>query len=131
MAVCVTPINAISFQTGFRERRPVAAQPTLASAIQIGDPVSHEWAVTTLAGFDAVDEASEDKLANASVAHECGVRIEPGDRSGPKLGEPKGQGPVVAAHLEHVLSPVYRLAQGPGLIAGGVHDQCHRCLPGQ
>ena len=50
----------LSFQTGSRELRPVAAQATLASAVQIGDPVSYEEAVKTLAAFGAVvEQASE------------------------------------------------------------------------
>jgi len=31
-----------SYRTGFRERITVTAEPTLASAIRIGDPVSFE-----------------------------------------------------------------------------------------
>ncbi len=57
----------LSYQTGFKEYRPVKAQPTLASAIQIGDPVSYERTVKTLAAFDGVvEQVSEDALANAS-----------------------------------------------------------------
>jgi len=57
-----------SYQTGFEEYRPVKAQKTLASAIQIGDPVSYERAVKTLRAFDGVvEQASEDELANAAA----------------------------------------------------------------
>ena len=58
----------LSFQTGFAEYRPVKAQKTLASAIQIGDPVSYERAVKTLRAFDGVvEQATEDELANAAA----------------------------------------------------------------
>ena len=58
----------LSYQTGFKEYHPVKAQKTLASAIQIGDPVSYERAVKTLADFDGVvEQATEDELANAAA----------------------------------------------------------------
>jgi threonine synthase len=58
----------LSYQTGFEAYKPVKAAPTLASAIQIGDPVSYERAVKTLAKFNGVvEQASEDELANASA----------------------------------------------------------------
>jgi threonine synthase len=58
----------LSYQSGFQEFKPVAAQPTLASAIQIGNPVSYERAVKTLQFFDGVvEQVSEDELANAAV----------------------------------------------------------------
>ena len=53
---------------GFREYRPVIAQKTLASAIQIGAPVSYERAVKVLAAFDGVvEQATEDELADAAA----------------------------------------------------------------
>ncbi len=58
----------LSYLSGFQEFKPVAAQPTLASAIQIGNPVSYERAVKTLQFFDGVvEQVSEDELANAAV----------------------------------------------------------------
>lgn len=58
----------LSYQTRFEEYRPVKAGRTLASAIQIGDPVSYERAVKTLRLFDGVvEQASEDQLANAAA----------------------------------------------------------------
>lgn len=58
----------LSYQTGFKEYRPVEAERTLASAIQIGDPVSYERAVKALAAFDGtVEQASEDELSNAAA----------------------------------------------------------------
>ncbi len=58
----------LSYQTGFKEYRPIKAQPTLASAIQIGDPVSYERAVKTLEAFEGVvEQASEEELANAAA----------------------------------------------------------------
>ncbi len=58
----------LSYQQGFREKVVVAAQKTLASAIQIGDPVSYEKAVRTLQQFDGlVEQATEHELANAAA----------------------------------------------------------------
>ena len=44
---------------------PVAAQPTLASAIQIGDPVSINRAVSTLKRFDGIVAAEKSYVAEA------------------------------------------------------------------
>ena len=56
----------LSFLTGFQEYRPVKARKTLASAIQIGDPVSYERAVKVLKQFEGlVEQVSEDELADA------------------------------------------------------------------
>jgi threonine synthase len=56
----------LSSLTGFQEVRTIQAQPTLASAIQIGNPVSMQKAIRTLQTFDGVvEQASEDELANA------------------------------------------------------------------
>jgi threonine synthase len=58
----------LSYLTGFQEYRPVAAGKTLASAIQIGDPVSYERAVKILKSFAGiVEQATEDELANAAA----------------------------------------------------------------
>jgi threonine synthase len=58
----------LSFLTEFTEYRPVKAQKTLASAIQIGDPVSYERAVKILKQFEGVvEQVSEDELANAAA----------------------------------------------------------------
>src|SRR4029434_10880591 len=57
-----------SYLNGFRTFQPIQAQPTLASAIQIGNPVSVEKAVRTLQMFDGVvEQASEDETANAAA----------------------------------------------------------------
>jgi threonine synthase len=70
--VCAQAENAnpfyMSFQSGFEQLNPVAAKPTLASAIQIGNPVSYERAVKTIRAFDGlVEQVSEDQLANAAA----------------------------------------------------------------
>jgi threonine synthase len=58
----------LSYQTGFKEFHPVKAEKTLASAIQIGNPVSYERAVKTLSAFNGiVEQATEDELANAAA----------------------------------------------------------------
>ena len=67
---CAQAANAnplyLSYKTGFAEFKPVKAKPTLASAIQIGNPVSYERAVKTLRMFDGVvEQVTEDELANA------------------------------------------------------------------
>ena len=63
-----------SFLTGFREYKPIEAKPTLATAIQIGNPVSIERAIRTLKLFEgSVEHATEEELANAAAR---------GDRTG-------------------------------------------------
>jgi threonine synthase len=48
--------------------QPVQARPTLASAIQIGNPVSVEKAIRTLKKYDGVvEQATEEELANAAA----------------------------------------------------------------
>jgi threonine synthase len=57
-----------SFLNGFREFEAIPAQPTLASAIQIGNPVSIRRAVRVLRAFQGVvEQATEDELANAAA----------------------------------------------------------------
>jgi threonine synthase len=57
-----------SYLNGFREKVRLKARTTLASAIQIGDPVSYEKAVATIRTFDGVvEEASEHELADAAA----------------------------------------------------------------
>ena len=63
-----------SYLNDFKSFEPIQAQPTLASAIQIGNPVSVQKAIRTLQMFDGiVEQATEDELANASAR---------GDRTG-------------------------------------------------
>jgi threonine synthase len=57
-----------SYRTGFRQYHPMQAQPTLASAIQIGNPVSIKKAISTIEHFNGVvEQATEDELANAAA----------------------------------------------------------------
>ncbi|NOZ28273.1 MAG: threonine synthase [Chloroflexi bacterium] len=57
-----------SYLRGFEEKVTIRAQKTLASAIQIGNPVSYEKAVRVLRQFDGiVEQATEHELANASA----------------------------------------------------------------
>ena len=54
-----------SYKKGFKTFEPLQAKTTLASAIQIGDPVSYKKAIRTLQAFDGiVEEATESELAN-------------------------------------------------------------------
>jgi threonine synthase len=56
----------LSYQRGFEVFEPIAARPTLASAIQIGNPVSVEKAIDALRRYDGiVEQASEGELAEA------------------------------------------------------------------
>jgi len=56
-----------SFQTGFDSFEPVRAQKTLASAIQIGNPISRDKAIRALrASNGVVEQASEAELADAA-----------------------------------------------------------------
>ena len=70
--VCVqaTKANPLyqSYLKGFEEFKPIRAQKTLASAIQIGNPVSFNKAVKILKMFNGVvEQATEDELANAAA----------------------------------------------------------------
>ncbi|ATB38841.1 threonine synthase [Cystobacter fuscus] len=57
-----------SFRGGFAELVPMQAERTLASAIQIGNPVSFRRAVRILKAFNGVvEEATESELANAAA----------------------------------------------------------------
>jgi len=63
-----------SYLRNFESFEPIQAQETLASAIQIGNPVSFEKAVRTLKLFNGiVEQATEEELANAAAL---------GDRTG-------------------------------------------------
>jgi threonine synthase len=54
-----------AYLSGFEVFEPVTAQKTMASAIQIGNPVSYERARQTMLDFDGVvEQASEDEIAN-------------------------------------------------------------------
>jgi threonine synthase len=58
----------ISYQSGFEKFDPVEARPTLASAIQIGNPVSIDKAIAVLKRFDGIVEcASEQELCDATA----------------------------------------------------------------
>jgi len=58
----------LAFKNGFERYQPVAAQKSLASAIQIGAPVSYERAVKVMDDFNGVvEQISEEELANMSA----------------------------------------------------------------
>ena len=70
--VCAQAANANplyrSYLKGFEEYEPVVAKPTLANAIQIGNPVNVAKAIRVLKTFDGiVEQATEDELAHASA----------------------------------------------------------------
>ncbi len=70
--VCAQAANAnplyTSYKKGFTEFEPITAKPTLATAIQIGNPVSAAKAIAVLKAFDGiVEQASEDELAHAAA----------------------------------------------------------------
>lgn len=57
-----------SYRKGFASFEPMKAQPTLASAIQIGNPVSRKKAIRALQAFDGVvEQATEQELADAAA----------------------------------------------------------------
>ena len=56
----------LSYKKGFKEQVAVQAKGTIATAIQIGDPVSYERAVKVLNAFEGrVEQVSENELADA------------------------------------------------------------------
>jgi threonine synthase len=58
----------LAYQRDFEVFEPISARPTLASAIQIGNPVSYEKAAAALRRFNGiVEQASEDELAEAAA----------------------------------------------------------------
>jgi threonine synthase len=63
-----------AYQRGFESFEPIKAEKTLASAIQIGNPVSIQKAIRILKQFDGiVEQASEEELTEAAAM---------GDRTG-------------------------------------------------
>jgi threonine synthase len=69
--ICVAQAEAanplyLAYKTDFRVVEPMAARKTLASAIQIGNPVSIEKAIAALRDYDGVvEQATESELAEA------------------------------------------------------------------
>jgi threonine synthase len=62
-----------SFKRGLDRLEPLAAGSTLATAIQIGNPVSYEKAARVIRRFDGlVEQASEDELAQAAARADRG-----------------------------------------------------------
>ena len=68
-----------SCRSGFSEYEPITAQETLASAVQIGNPVSVERAEKILCAFDGVvEQVGEGELAHvAAQAYGAGFRYYP------------------------------------------------------
>ncbi len=70
--ICVAQAQAAnplytSYTKGFETFEPMVPKSTLASAIQIGNPVSIAKAIRTLKAFDGVvEQASEEELSNAA-----------------------------------------------------------------
>ena len=69
---CAQAANAnplyLSFKNDYQYFQPVKAKKTLASAIQIGNPVSYDRAARILKAFDGiVEQVTEDELANAAA----------------------------------------------------------------
>jgi threonine synthase len=58
----------LAYQRDFESFQPIVARPTLASAIQIGNPVSYERAVAALRRYNGVvEQATEVELAEAAA----------------------------------------------------------------
>ena len=72
--ICVGQAQAanplyLSYQKGFETFEPIAARPTVASAIQIGNPVSRDKAIAALKRYDGVvEEATEGEIMEACAA---------------------------------------------------------------
>jgi len=72
--ICVAQAAAanplyLAYKAGWDKFAALTAKPTLASAIQIGNPVSVKKAIRTLQKFDGVvEQASESELADAAAA---------------------------------------------------------------
>jgi threonine synthase len=72
-SICVAQAAAanplyLAYKAGWDKFAPVVAKPTLASAIQIGNPVSVQKAIRTLQRFEGVvEQASEAELADAAA----------------------------------------------------------------
>lgn len=81
--VCAQAANAnplyLYYKSGWKEFQPVKANPTFASAIQIGDPVSIDRAVFALKNSNGiVEEATEEELMDAmALADSTGMFICP------------------------------------------------------
>ncbi|XP_044326276.1 threonine synthase 1, chloroplastic-like [Triticum aestivum] len=77
--VCAQPANANPlyryYKSGWTQFRPQVAEPTFASAIQIGDPVFVDRAVVALKATNGIiAEATEEELTNAmSLADRTGM----------------------------------------------------------
>jgi threonine synthase len=57
-----------AYLRGFESLEPVQARATVATAIQIGNPVSYERAVKVMRRFDGIaEQASEDEIADAAA----------------------------------------------------------------
>jgi len=69
--ICVAQVEAanplyLAYKKGFDKFEPMVPKTTLASAIQIGNPVSVQKAIRTLQEFDGVvEQANETELADA------------------------------------------------------------------
>ena len=58
----------LSYLNGFKTFTPISARPTIATAIQIGNPVSVKRAIRVLKQFGGiVEQATEDELADAAT----------------------------------------------------------------
>jgi threonine synthase len=64
-----------AYKNGWETYRPLTARKTVASAIQIGNPVSVQKAIRILKKYSGiVEQASEDEIANAAaLADRCGM----------------------------------------------------------
>jgi threonine synthase len=118
-----------SFRTGFRRRFAVAAE-TVATAIRIGNPASHERAVRAILETGGVVERVNDTeiLAAKAAIDAAGVGCEPasaatlaGIRKLRRLGTIRGDESVVAVLTGNLLKDpdiVIRSAAGPGVRNG-------------
>ena len=117
-----------SFVHGFAPLEPIHARPTLASAIQIGNPVSFDKAVQTLKRFDGVvEQATEDELSQAAArADRTGMFTDP--HTGVALAVleklvargtiPKNERVVVISTASGLKFPDFKVGYHQGILEG-------------
>lgn len=69
----------LSYKSDYKTYEPVQARKTLASAIQIGDPVSYPRAKRAMTAYEGIaEDASEEELSNAAaLADRYGMFMDP------------------------------------------------------
>ncbi|PJZ71317.1 threonine synthase [Leptospira perolatii] len=132
----------LSYLKGFEEFSPVEAKPTLASAIQIGNPVSVQKAISILKKFHGiVEQASEAELSDAAARTDLyGLYNDP--HTGVALAAmlkllekgtiQKGEKVVVVSTAHGLKFTEFKLKFHEGKVPGtntGLQNSIHSCKP--